>query len=227
MRAATVCVDFGELLSESLAYNRHHFDECLIVTSPADTVTQEVANRHGATLHVTDAFYRDGAFFNKYRAMEEGLDVFGRHGWMLILDADIFLPTRLPDFELTIGNLYGPRRRMIPALPLPPEDQWDSYPPCRNTVELSGYFHLFHADDPRLPKPHWYQTNWKHAGGADSFLERRWPAENKIRPPFSVAHIGEQGKHWCGVGNTQQLERLMQRRRQQSTHKYAHELIDP
>lgn len=223
MRAATVCVDFSDTFAEALAYNRHHFDEYLVVTSPADKRTQKIAEANDCQLHITDAFYADGALFNKYRALEGGLDAFGRHDWMCILDADIFTPKAWPEFEMHIGHIYGPHRRMVDSMPVPDESQWESLPSCRNVLELSGYFHLFHASDPFLPEGHWYQTDWKHAGGADTFFQQRWPAQNRIRPPFLVVHAGEQGKHWCGVGNERSLQRMMQTRRKQKN--FNHERI--
>lgn len=213
MRAATVCVDFADVFAETLTYNRHHFDDYLVVTTPEDVATMRVAKEHGCQVHATYAFYLDGAHFNKYRAIEEGLDAFGRDGWMCILDADIFTPKVWPEFEMSIGRIYGPNRKMFDALPVPEESEWDSLPDCRNVNELSGFFHLFHARDPFLPSGHWYQTDWKHAGGADTFFQRRWPAQNRVRLPWSVAHVGEQGKHWCGVGNERTLQRMMQVRK--------------
>jgi hypothetical protein len=79
MRAAIVSVDFGDLLEITLPYNRHHFTEVMIVTTPADWRSQEAARNNNAGLYVTDTFYAQGEDFNKWAALEEALDQYGRH----------------------------------------------------------------------------------------------------------------------------------------------------
>ena len=32
----------------------------------------------------------------------------------------------------------------------------------------------------------------------DSIFQRKWPRQNKIRPPFDVLHIGTAGSNWYG-----------------------------
>lgn len=195
MRAIIVCVEYWDYLSVCLPYNIHHFDEVLVVTSHLDTQTQNLCRQLKVPTFVTDAFYRGGAMFNKWLALEEGLDHFGRHDWICILDADIAIPQSIELPPLIIGNLYGPHRRMGDQL-LPPED-WKSlrlWP----LEEFSGYFQLFHGSDPHLPTPPWHQTNWKHAGGADTFFQELWPVENRVRLTFEVLHIGPNGVNWCG-----------------------------
>lgn len=199
-RAILVCVDYADILSRTLLYNHHHFSEVMVVTTPSDEDTHLVTTIAGVRDYRTETFYANGANFNKWAALEEALDVFGRHGWLCIMDADIFWPknARLPQLEK--GNLYTPYRRMMSSITdsIPPEDQWDQFKRHRNTREFAGYSQIFHADDPHLGTPPWHQMNWKHAGGADSFFQRKWPRENKIRPPFEVLHIGPAGKNWCG-----------------------------
>lgn len=195
MRAITICVDYWDYLEVCLPLNRHHFEEILIVTSPQDTRTQTLCENLKVPYFVTDAFYRRGAKFNKWLALEEGFDHFGRHGWLLIIDADIIMPNSIEWPNLNQENLYGPMRYMAPhSLP---ENQWWRMP-LWNNLEYSGFFQLFHASSSYLPAPPWHQTNWTHAGGADTFFQRMWPAEHKVRLPFQVLHIGPNGRNWCG-----------------------------
>lgn len=200
MRAIMVCVDYWDLLELTLPYNRHHFDELMIVTCLRDERTVQVANRYGVIPFITEAFYDDGADFNKFKAMEQGLDVFGRRGLMVIMDPDVLWPKRLPDCDFAHGCLYTPRRRMLEAIPdsVPDESNWHQYPLHRQEREWAGYTQIFHADDPVLPEPPWHQTNWRHAGGADSFFQCLWPPERKIRPGWHVLHLGARGSNWCG-----------------------------
>jgi hypothetical protein len=215
LRAVIVCVDYADLLAVTLAYNRHHFSEALIVTSPNDQATMRVSQENRAAYYTTNAFYADGAVFNKFRALEEGLDVFGRHGWLCIMDADVLWPKHIDwhftltpnpknifdrDKWLTPECLYTPRRRMCEDLSagIPHEPYWQSYPLHPQQTEWAGYTQIFHAEDTHLPEAPWHQTNWRHAGGADSFFQQLWPKENKIRPPFECLHLGPAGRNWCG-----------------------------
>lgn len=138
LRAIMVCVDYSDLLAVTLPYNRHHFEDVMVVTSHSDRATQDVAVQNDAKLFMTSAFYRDGAKFNKWRALEEGLDAFGRRGWLCLMDADVLWPKQLrvaqaPDhymlqlwvgdrakwvgnamMGLHPGSLCTPLRRMAP-----------------------------------------------------------------------------------------------------------------
>lgn len=193
--AIIVCVDYWDYLRITLPHNRHHFNHILVVTSPNDIKTKELCEKHGVAYLSTDAFYKQGALFNKWLALEEGLDVLGRQGWISILDADVILPETIYAPPLEIGNLYGPKRRMG-THPLP-ENKWGEVP-LWELAEFSGFMQVFHGSDPHLPAPPWHQTDWLHAGGADTFFQELWPESNRIRLPFEVLHIGPNGKNWCG-----------------------------
>lgn len=198
--AIMVCVDYADLLAITLPYNRHHFRDVMIVTSPSDVATQDLANRLGVGLYITDSFYAGGAVFNKWLALEYGLDFLGRDGWLCIMDADVLWPKVLPEFRLEPGKLYTPFRRMFEDVtqPIPEEADWAKYPRHRQEKEFAGYSQIFHADDPALGVSPWHETNWRHAGGADSFFQAKWAPTNKVRPPFDVLHLGPAGQNWCG-----------------------------
>jgi hypothetical protein len=200
MRAVIVCVDYADILAVTLPWNRHHFTEVMVVTASHDVETSRVADANDARILTTDAFYDNEAVFNKYLPLEYGLDALGRTGWLCIMDADIMWPKILPDFQFQFGNLYGPRRRMMEDLSKIHDinDNWDVYPLHPQEAELAGYTQIFHADDPHLGTAPWHQTNWKHAGGGDSFFQFKWPERSKIRPPFEVLHLGPAWQNWCG-----------------------------
>lgn len=215
LRAILVCVDYSDYLSVTLPYNRHHFSEVMVVTSTVDEQTVEVAKANNAKVFRTASFYTDGARFNKFRALEEGLDVFGRHGWLCIMDADILWPKHIDWSFLTADRLcetptgqyfsqhsylYTPLRRMWEDCDtnIPQEPYWSQFPLHPQQVEWAGYTQIFHADDPALGLAPWHQTNWRHAGGADSWFQRKWSNESKLRPPFTCLHLGKAGHNWCG-----------------------------
>jgi hypothetical protein len=211
MKAIIVCVEFDDLLRITLPRNAHHFDEIVVVTRPDDVGTigavqaaQYIHRRDGPFiyLHKTDAFYRHGCTFNKAAAIEEAFDEVGRDGWFTLLDADIVLPEKWtwPNDSQDWRCLYGPWRRMVRNpndFTGQPEDEWKQWP-VKPDGELAGYCVTFHADCNALKKKPWLDTRWKHAGGYDSFFQQRWPAELRVRMPWSVLHLGDDGANWHG-----------------------------
>ncbi len=212
LRGITVCVGYDDLLKITLPYNRHHFINFMVVTTPDDTATLAIAEELDCQTFVTDSFYKDGATFNKWRALEEGLDAFGRFGFMTIMDCDVLWPKSCPtvanrDGLLSQGSLITPYRRMLFDLPtpfkesdIPPESEWEKYQRHSNTGEWAGYTQIFHANDEVLKKhgTPWHEINWSHAGGADSFFQQLWHKNNKVRPNWEVLHLGKSGYNWRG-----------------------------
>lgn len=236
MHAIAVSVNYTDMLAVTLPYNRHHFNQFTIVTSPTDAPNlKEIARKNDARIVSTDLFYADGATFNKWRALEWALDVIGRTGWLCLMDADVLWPKDAnlctcpchsggmihfssccePGHGLSRGKLYTPLRRMWVSAPhnplpirstdmmlggirVPGEEHWKEFPVHRNTAEWAGYSQIFHAEDPVLGPAPWHEIDWKHAGGADSFFQMKWPRDRKVRPPFEVLHLGPAGENWFG-----------------------------
>lgn len=199
LRAILTSVEYGDYLSLTLPYNRHHFDDVMVVTTSEDEETQRIAVENNARVFITDAFHRDGAFFNKWLALEEGLDAFGRHGILAIMDADIVWPKRI-DHKYIRGELYTPHRRICTHVKcgrIPVENAWSVYKK-KIDREWIGYTQIFHADDPHLPEPPWHETDWLYAAGADSTFQRNWTQDCKARPSWSVLHLGGTSRNWCG-----------------------------
>lgn len=205
MNALIVCVEYHDFLMITLDYNRHHFERVMVVTTPRDRNTIVVAEQNDAEVFETEAFYDDGADFNKYKAMELALDQFGRcggkDGWMCFLDADVMWPKVLPpEVQFQPGFLYSPLCYIMRDLsqPIPEEDDWPKLGMRGNRGEWAGYTQIFHTRDRVLGTPPWHQTDWKHAGGGDSFFQFKWGKRRKKRPPFQVLHLGPQCNNWCG-----------------------------
>ncbi len=204
--AVIVCVDYWDILELTIPYNHHNFSRIVVVTSSNQVIPLWIEN-YNITIHITDKFYENGAIFNKWAPLEQGLELAGDE-WICILDADILIPQRnlvkdwgqnlLNTDRLIVGNLYTPLRRMCTNLVIPDETRWGNFPIHQNVKEWSGYFQLFHASDPVLgPRP-WHETNWIHAGGADTFFQAKWPQSNKKRFVWEVLHLGLEGRNWCG-----------------------------
>lgn len=202
LRAITVCVDYSDILSICLNYNRHHFKEYTIVTCEADEKTIAVAKANDCSIYMTNSFWDRGALFAKWAALEEGLDAFGRNGWLCLLDADTLWPkeTGLKECELHKGYLYTPRRHVCDPIPkeVPPEHTWKDYPLHMNENEFAGYSQVFNGLDPALGRAPWHDINWRTCGGSDSFFQRKWQPSRKIRPRFKVLHLGPCAENWAG-----------------------------
>lgn len=213
MKALTVSVGYADLLAITLPHVAALCDRVLVITSPDEQATAEVCGEFAnVDVFRTDAFYRGRATFNKGLAIEEGLDVLGRTGWLWLWDADIVLPDWLEIhdeggrlvFRHAAGSavcspdgLYVPRRRFC----IRPADyhgqiDWTRWA-LSTEQEHAGFCQFFHADDPALSlRRPWYGTQWQHAGGCDSEFLTLWPAERRHWLPFEVLHLGEPGINW-------------------------------
>lgn len=204
-RGIVICVNYDDILRITLPWNLACLSECCVITSPSDERTASYVHSLSQgyapgflKLFHTDAFTRYGARFNKGLAMEEGLDFFGREGWMLIWDADTAFPLdfALPDLE--VGILYGAKRRMVEqASRETMACNWSTLPLGRD-IEFAGFFQLFHADDFVLRKRPWYDPTFIHAGGGDAFFQSLWGIRSKIRLDVECLHIGPRDQNWYG-----------------------------
>lgn len=233
MIAFIVCVDYSDLLRITLPQNINHFEQVVVVTAHRDVktidfISDTIAPFERVSLCMTDAFYADGAHFNKWKALDHALEIYA-FGWVVLLDADILLPKFLPELNLTIGNLYSPFRRMVQhngPYVVPHDSHFDQFV-RHEEKEFAGYCQIFHSSDPVLGPHPWHQQNWTHAGGADTFFQMKWPEEKKIRPPFEVLHFGFPAQNWCGVGKIHELQAMMSKRKgkPQTLERYRNELI--
>jgi len=201
LRGITVSVNYAPLLSLTLASNMRHMAECLVITTPQDVATKDLARQvPGVRVFETDAFTRHGAAFNKGLAIEEGFDVLGREGCILIWDADILMPASLPLDSCRSGTLHGARRRIVadPAS-WTPDTPWRAYPYSADGGPI-GFFQLFHAEDPAIfAKRPWYCVNYPHAGGGDAMFLEHWPNNRRRVLPLDCLHFGKTDQNWFGT----------------------------
>jgi hypothetical protein len=195
----TVCVDYWDILDITIDGWRNYCDEIIIITDMKSLRAFNEEKYKGLIVYGTDAFYRNGATFNKGLAIEEVTTKLKDYvkDWVVFFDADILIPhLNFQTETLNKQNLYTPHRKIIPIdkvkdLKTLDLDKFPVYP----EAEFAGYFQLFHKDSVERP---WYSTDWKHAGGCDSDFQAKFKQENKIRPNFYVYHLGEPGINWNG-----------------------------
>lgn len=208
IRGITISVNYSHVLAITLPRNMRHMSECLVITSQEDRETQELVNStERVSLLVTDAFTRHGAYFNKGLAFEEGFDVLGRHGQILIWDSDILFPSTIPWGLIRPGFLNGCKRRICDPLSKWSETlDWRSCPTHLDGGPI-GFWQCFQADDPRLAKRPWYSVNFPHAGGGDAYFVQHWDAAHRCVLPFECLHLGPVDRYWFGT-SPEAIERM-------------------
>ena len=195
----TVCVDYWDILDITIDGWKRLCDEVIIITDMKSLRVFDEAKYKGCIVYGTDAFYRNGATFNKGLAIEEVVTNLDKYikDWVCFFDADIYLDNvKIDTGTLNKKTLYTPFRKIIPMEKVKDIDTLElkKYPMYPES-EFAGYFQLFHKDCKERP---WYSVDWKHAGGCDSDFQAKFYPENKIRPDFYVYHLGEPGINWNG-----------------------------
>jgi len=201
-----VCVDYADYLEQTLPRWAGGLDRLLVVTTARDRSTLTACTRLRVRTHVTDAFYRLGAAFNKGGALDEGLAALNPPEWVLLFDADISPPdewrAEIDAGALSPGYLYTATRRNEQGQILGGPGRF----------ELPGYFLLFHARDP-VSQDRPLFGDWHNASGYDTVFSRRWRQEMWRSLSFVVTHLGERRRHWCGRDNAAGMTEMDERRR--------------
>lgn len=200
-RTIVTSVGFADFLALTLPWNKHHWRHLCVLTSPDDTATQEVASQNGALIYATNSFYKDGARFNKFLALEECLDFFGRYGLLCLVDADVFWPRSVPFSNYRRGHIYSFKRRRLlldVTRPIPPEREWPTLPLDPQVGECLGFTQIFHANDPHLGKAPWHRIDIHHAALGDSYFQAKWSLRDRIWIDQDVLHLGNYANNWLG-----------------------------
>lgn len=205
MIGVTVSTDFHDYLEIMIPLNMSHFERWVIVTHPEDRRTIDVVQRYEqCEILLSESFFADGAYFNKYAALQLGIRKAIRDGgWMCLIDSDIVLPPVVDQTNLRIGNVYCPRRRLV----LRPEDKrliahWQRHRlEPRDAGRHSGHCLIFHTSDPVLAGPaDWFPSNFIWAGKAHEVFLKRWKAQQQLRPKWDVLELCEYSNlcgRWC------------------------------
>jgi hypothetical protein len=110
LECVTVCVNYSDFLRETLPYNQRHFDRVVVVTTEQDRSTRDLCEHLGVECLVTDLMTK-GNEFAKARGIDYGLANLRGDGWVVHLDADIWLPPQtrhlLSHTELDERCIYG------------------------------------------------------------------------------------------------------------------------
>lgn len=223
-----VCVNYADFLAHTLPANKIHFNKMVVVTTPDDHDTKRVCDYHNVECVQTNVFYEGGDRFNKGKAINEGLKRISRAGWVLHLDADIYLPplTRsiLERIDLDPTCVYGVDRMMCQDF-----DSWisfisnpsllhqgwvyiytDAFPIGVRIGEYNntgytpiGFFQLW---NPRAAGVYEYPTQHGAADRTDVQFAKKWPRRKRLFIPEIISihlesealGVNEMGKNWNG-----------------------------
>jgi hypothetical protein len=223
LEAVVVCAFYSDFLRETLPHNKNLFDHIVVVTSPEDNETQRICEWNNVECVVTDALETRWKRFCKGAGVNEGLAKLANDGWMLHLDADIWLPplTRvmLQQADLDRSMLYGVDRfnvqsfeawrKFVEAPQLQQEDRgWvhmGAFPLGTRVTEAHGYVPIgfFQLWNPLGSKVFTYPQGHTTAGREDWMFARQWPrAKRHLIPEIVAYHLESEkaamGANWNG-----------------------------
>jgi hypothetical protein len=111
-------VGVADFLAHSLPYNRHQFDQLVVVTAHTDRETQRVCEYWNVRCVLTDRFESHLGHFCKGAGINVGLKALDCDGWVVHLDSDIVVPPLFRQYieltDLDKSYLYGADRFMVP-----------------------------------------------------------------------------------------------------------------
>lgn len=142
MEAVIVCDQYSDFLRCTLPSNKHLFDRIVVVTSAEDRATQRICEFNHVQCVKTDGLNSRWGKFCKGRGINEGLGKLRQDGWVVHLDADIWLPplTRimLANAHLDKSFIYGIDRFNVRGF-----KAWDEFHEMpRLQHECDAYVHM-------------------------------------------------------------------------------------
>lgn len=134
LQAVSVCVNYADFFRETGKANQGVFDKFVIVTDLADTEVSALCEEYGYDLVKTDVFYENGASFNKYAGINEGLKLIDDDAWVCFIDSDIVMQPDtkrvLTELDLDETFMYG-----IDRVNCVGYENWDAYKNSRGVLE--------------------------------------------------------------------------------------------
>jgi hypothetical protein len=198
LECVTVCVEYDDFLSITLALNKKHFDDYKVVTIANDMKTQSICRENKINTVITKRLYENGDLFNKGKAINDGLKEICKSDWILLLDADIILPNdfrhKIESYNLDKENIYGCPYFFVYNLS---EINNNSVPIYSRPY---GYFQLFSGQNNIIKNrgEKIYPEEFGTASKSDSVFFRFWNRKNRsVIDKMVVKHLS--GQHnWSG-----------------------------
>lgn len=222
-----VCNNFSDFLRYTLPNNKPMFNRIVVVTSTEDKATQKLCEFYHVECVVTDRLRTIEGKFCKGAGINEGLARLDKKGWVVHMDADIWLP---PQFRLLLAQanlakymIYGIDRFNVSGAV-----QWAKFLETpRLQHECGAYIHLHTSGFPigtRVMQSHmggympigffqlWnpkesgvdrYPEGHTNAGREDLMFGNKWPRRQRGFIPEIIAYhlesdAMEMGANWSG-----------------------------
>jgi Glycosyl transferase family 2 len=213
--AVVVCENYADFLRHTLPENKHLFDRIVVVTSHLDKNTQRVCEFYHVECVQTDASQSHVGKFCKGAAINKGLERLNKDGWVVHLDADIWLPPQtkrmLENANLDRTCVYGIDRYNVSgprvwedflAMPrLQHEcDAWihmNTFPLGTRVASFGnngyvpiGFFQMFSPKDSGIER---YPEGHTNAGREDMLFSLKWPRAKRHLIPEIIGYHLESG----------------------------------
>ena len=228
LEGVIVCVGYGDFLAHTLPHNKQHFNRLVVVTDTKDEDTRALCEFYHVECIQTDAFYENGDPFNKGKGINAGLAVLSKAGWVIHLDADIYLPEQtrsiLERLELDERSIYGIDRMMCPTYqawqdfkdkPKPIHEGWiyvhtTAFPMgvriaeyAKDGYEPIGFFQMW---NPNMSGVYTYSEQHGTADRTDILQAKKFSrGRRQLLPEIIGIHLdsenlnlSEMGKNWNG-----------------------------
>ncbi len=188
-----VCVNYADLLSETLERNRKMFEKYVVITDVDDVETIEVCAMHDVDCKLSDKTRVNGATFNKsglIHDVQKDLHVRYPDHWMLVMDADIVLPPNFPSLVTTLDRSY--------LYSMPRKDYFvrddllnDRYTIYRHSANYPGYFQLYFRKNILYP-------DFSKAGDiCDVVFSSKFSRKTMLSDVY-LTHLGEPNRNVTG-----------------------------
>lgn len=226
LEAVIICVNYSDFLAHTLASTCKQFNKLVVVTDLQDQKTKNLCQYYNVQCMQTDVFYENGDVFNKGKGINAGLQQLDLDGWVVHLDADIYLPplTRsiLEGLPLNKEKIYGVDRLMCPSYeewvkykesPVPIQEAWiyihlnrfpvgiriAEYKTPQGGYEPIGYFQLW---NPKASGVFTYPDQHGLADRTDVLHCKKWSrGKRELLPEVVVIHLEsdpQMGINWQG-----------------------------
>lgn len=223
-----VSINYSDFLAHTLPYNKSMFDRIIVVTDKNDKDTKMVCEFWNVECIQTDDVYEGGSKIpNKAIAINAGLDRLSKEGWVVQMDADIWLPPMsrniLQNYHLDEKGLYSIDRLMCNSYKewidflfvrkKPIHEGWiylhiDQFPVGTRLIQYQGgegylpigYFQLWSPEGSGIYR---YPIHKSGFDRTDVLHLKQWTKENRhLIPDIVCVHLAnekhKQGTNWQG-----------------------------
>lgn len=145
IEAVVVCDKYHDFLRHTIPANKILFNKIVVVTSYEDKLTQRICEFNHVECIRTDRLESRKGIFRKACGINDGLAKLDKNGWVVHLDADIWLPPQtryiLEKLDLDPTAMYGMDRFIVKG-----PKQWEKFqqmPPLQHECASWVHPHAF------------------------------------------------------------------------------------